>query len=206
MGIRPSGLGLRLMSLQLQPELALAGDRWPLDIFPLPFITSGAGDISVAGCVTALAAVSPDSFRARPDVLLLDRALSMSLLALSISSSTPSSIGTWAAAFFFLTDLVVGPKYSSCDSSFTSDGVGEGEMTLGVAGIETDECGMLKGRKEGVLTTPVKMCVICEAHRSQLVEWRCLSLREARLSVSARGLEGEDVETVIGSSGTRGAG
>jgi hypothetical protein len=124
------------MSLQLQPELALAGDRWPFDTFPLPFVAPGAGDASVAGCATALAAVSPDSLRALTEILLLDLALPMSLLE---SSSISSSIGAWADAFFFLADLVVGPKYSSCDSSFTSDGVGEGEMTLGIAGIETDE-------------------------------------------------------------------
>jgi len=66
---------------------------------------------------------------------------------------------------------------------------------------------MLKGRKEGVRTTPVKMRAICEARRSQLVEWRCLSFREARSSASARGLDaGEDADEVIGSRGTRGAG
>lgn len=80
-------------------------------------------------------------------------------------------------------------------------------MTLGVAGIETDEWGILKGRKEGVRTTPVKMCAICDARRSQLVERRCLSLREARSSASVGGLdEGEDAEAAISSSGTRGAG
>lgn len=90
MGIRPSGLGLRLMSLQLQPELALAGDRWPFDIFPLPFVTSGGGGASAAGSVTALAAASTDSFRALTEVLLLDRALPRSLLE---SPSISSSIG-----------------------------------------------------------------------------------------------------------------
>ena len=51
------------------------------------------------------------------------------------------------------------------------------------------------------------MCAICEARRSQLVERRCLSLREARSSASVGGLDkGEDAEAAIGSSGTRGAG
>jgi hypothetical protein len=68
--------------------------------------------------------------------LLLDLALPMSLLEFS---SISSSIAAWADALIFLADLVVGPKYPSCNSSFTSEGVGDGEMTLGVAGTEADE-------------------------------------------------------------------
>jgi hypothetical protein len=39
-------------------------------------------------------------------------------------------------ALFFLAERVVGPKYSSCASSINSEGVGEGEMILGVAGTD----------------------------------------------------------------------
>lgn len=50
------------------------------------------------------------------------------------------------------------------------------------------------------------VCASC-ARRSQWVDRRCLSFREARSSASARELaKGEDAEAAIGSSGTRGAG
>jgi hypothetical protein len=152
MGIRPSGLGLRLMSLQFQPELALAGERWPFDAFALPFVGSCAGEAAVPLCVALLAAISPAGLRDLREDLLLDLALPMSLLE---SSSISSSIAAWADALIFLADLVVGPKYPSCNSSFTSEGVGDGEMTLGVAGTEADEWGMLKGCRQGVRITPV---------------------------------------------------
>ena len=59
----------------------------------------------------------------------------------------PSSIGK---AFFFA-DLVTGPKYPSTDLSRVSEGVGEGEMTLGVAGTGVeDDRDMVKGGNEGI--------------------------------------------------------
>jgi hypothetical protein len=168
MGIKPSGLGLRLISLQFQPKLALAGERCPFDTFPLPFATAGIGGVSITVCVAeVLATVRPDILSTLKGLLLLDLALLKSLLE---SSSISSSIGVWAATLFFLADLVMGPKYPFCDSSFTSEGVGEGEMTLGVAGIELDEYVMLKGCKQGIRITPVKMSAICEARRNQWVE------------------------------------
>jgi hypothetical protein len=64
-----------------------------------------------------------------------------------------------------LADLVTGPKYPSCDASFVSEGVGEGEMTLGVAGIIFDEeIDMAKGGRDGIRITPEKtraILVVC---------------------------------------------
>jgi hypothetical protein len=97
----------------------------------------------VEGFVTALAA----GFRILIGLRLLDLALRNSLFT-SPSSSILSSSAT--AAFFFA-DLVTGPKYPSCELSRTSEGVGEGEMTLGVAGIGfEDDRDMVKGGKEGI--------------------------------------------------------
>jgi hypothetical protein len=96
---------------------------------------------------------------------LFDLALRSSALE-SVSSSISSSIGACEAAFFFA-DLVTGPKYPSCEVSLVSDGVGEGEITLGVAGILFDaEKDMEKGGRDGIRITPAKTRVILVA-RSQ---------------------------------------
>ena len=73
-------------------------------------------------------------------------------------------------------------KYPSCDS-FDSEGVGEGEITLGVPGMEADERrDILKGGNEGLRIAPVIWRARGANLKSQLVEWRCLSFREARIS------------------------
>jgi hypothetical protein len=123
---------------------------------------------------------------------LLDLALRKSLLT-SPSSSISSSIG--AAAFFFA-DLVTGPKYPSCEFSRASEGVGEGEITLGVPGMGfEDDRDMLKGGNEGIRIAPVNSLPISATRRSQEVEWRCLSFREARIVVI------EESEEAASSSG-----
>lgn len=59
---------------------------------------------------------------------------------------------------FFLADLVTGPKYPSCAASLVSEGVGDGEITLGVAGILfLEEDGIPKGGRDGSLITPEKI-------------------------------------------------
>jgi len=154
-GIRPRGLGLRLMSLQLQPGLALDGDKWPLVAFPFPFWRIGIGAGLANGTSEAFADVRPD-IRFLMGLRLFDLALRSSVLE-SVSSSISSSIGAWEATCFFFADRVTGPKYPSCDVSFVSDGVGEGEITLGVAGIMfEEERDMAKGGRDGSRITPEK--------------------------------------------------
>lgn len=158
MGIRPSGLGLRLISLQLQAELALAGERCPFDAFPCPLKAAAGVDsfFSVAGALPVLL-VGLGNLRDLKGLLLLlfVRALPTSPL----ESSSTSSIGACDATLFFLADLVIGPEYSSWKSSLLSEGVGEGEMTLGMAGMELEASGILKGCKEDIRITPVQICV-----------------------------------------------
>ena len=198
-GIRPSGLGLRLKSLQLQPELALVGDRWPFDVSPLG-VTGGGFVVAVEDAV-ALAGVRAVTFRILMGLLLFDLALLRSALV-SSSSSRSSCIGCGVAAFFFFADLVTGPKYPSCEASRASEGVGEGEMTLGVAGIGFEEDrDMVKGGSEGIRIAPVSIRWKSARLKNQLVEWRCLSLREARMLT-----EGKAGKVAIGSSGRRTAG
>jgi hypothetical protein len=75
-------------------------------------------------------------------------------------------------------------------------------MTLGVAGIMFgDGRDIAKGGNEGIRIAPVNSRPISATRRSQLVEWRCLSFREARILVT----EGKDRVKAIGSSGTKGA-
>jgi hypothetical protein len=138
------------------------------------------------------------AFRILMGLRLLDLALRKSPFPIP-SSSIPSSSS--AAAFFFA-DLVTGPKYPSCELSRVSDGVGEGEMTLGVAGMGfEDDRDIVKGGKEGIRIAPVKSRPISAACRSQEVEWRCLSFREARIVVT----EGKVEEEAVSSSGGDGA-
>lgn len=144
------------MSLQLQPEpLALSGERWPFEIFDFPFAT-GFDGTGTSVVLVVVPAVRLDIRRTLIGLLLLDLALLNS--ALTSSSSSISSLITAcdAAACFFLADLVVGPKYPSCESR-DSEGVGEGLITLGVAGIEFDaERDIAKGGNRGARITPVK--------------------------------------------------
>lgn len=92
--------------------------------------------------------------RAPKGLRLFALALLSSELTSSSSSSIPSSIGmAETAAAFFFADLVTGPKYPSC--ARRSDGVGEGEMTLGVPGIVfEDDLDMVKGGNEGKRIAP----------------------------------------------------
>lgn len=179
-GIRPSGLGLRLISLQLQPDpLALSGERWPF--IALPFGTRFDWGVA-ASLAVDFVVVRAAGFRVLIGLRLLGLALLSSALT-SSSSSISSLIAVCAAALcFFLADLVIGPKYPSCDSR-VSEGVGEGLMTLGVAGMGFEEFrDIVKGGKSGARITPVKSPTISGTLRSQkLVEWRCLSFREARV-------------------------
>jgi hypothetical protein len=145
----------------------------------------------VEGFVVALAA----GFRILIGLRLLDLGFRKS--PFTIPSSSISSSPTGTAAFFFA-DLVTGPKYPSCELSRASEGVGEGEMTLGVAGMGfEDDRDMVKGGKEGIRIAPVKSRPISVTRTSQEVEWRCLSLREARIVVT----EGEGGEEAVSSSG-----
>ena len=196
-GIRPRGLGLRLISRQLQPKVppALAGERWPFVACPFPFSSTGS-----SGMVEGLGVALAVGFRILIGLRLLDLALRKSPLT-SPSSSIPSSFGI---AAFFLADLVTGPKYPSCELSRVSEGVGEGEMTLGVAGIGfEDDRDMVKGGKEGMRIAPVNNRPISVKRRSQdEVEWRCLSFREARIVVT----EGGEDREPVSSSGGDGAG
>jgi hypothetical protein len=184
------------MSLQLQPKVpfALAGERWPLAACPFPFSITGSSGI-VDGFGVALAV----TFRILIGLRLLDLALRKSPFT-SPSSSISSSSSSSIAAFFFA-DLVTGPKYPSCELSRDSEGVGEGEMTLGVAGIGFEDRDMVKGGKEGMRIAPVKSRPISATLRSKEVEWRCLSFREARIVVT----EGNGDEEAVSSSGGDGA-
>ncbi len=132
------------------------GDKWPFvaAVFPFPFAVREG--VFTAGVVVAFADVSPEIFRALMGLRLLDLALLSSGLTSSSSSSISSFIGVVEVVCFFLADLVTGPKYPSSDASRVSDGVGEGEITLGVAGIGFDEDrDMVKGGREGIRMTPV---------------------------------------------------
>jgi hypothetical protein len=153
------------MSLQLQPGLALDGERYPFVPFSFPSLSgvTAIGDgLVVDGVAGALAL---DCFFFFVELLLFALALLDSLLE---SSSISSSIGTCDAILFFLADLVTGPEYPPCDSSFLSEGVGEGEITLGIAGIMLDEeYDMLKGGREDMRMTPVRTGPTCEFGRSQ---------------------------------------
>ena len=184
------------MSLQLQPKVppALAGERWPFVACPFPFSRTGS-----SGIVEGLGVAFAVGFLILMGLRLLDLALRKSPLT-SPSSSISSPSGT---AAFFLADLVTGPKYPSCELSRVSEGVGEGEITLGVAGIGfEDDRDMVKGGREGMRIAPVNRRLISVNRKSQEdVEWRCLSFREARIVVT----EGEEEAEPVSSSGGDGA-
>lgn len=140
-GIRPKGLGDRLISRQFQPELALIGERCPFVDFPFEFSSTGIDfESKVVGAVDDFVAVRAVILRFLTGLLLFDRALLVSDPE-SVFSSMPSSSSTGVcnAAPFFLADRVTGPKYPSLVESLASDGVGDGEITLGVAGIASAE-------------------------------------------------------------------
>lgn len=100
----PSGLGLRLKSLQLQPGLALVGDRCPFTC-PLPF---GANEAGFCFGVDFVVDVRALILRVCAGLRLRVRARRRS----SWSSSISSSIGSGDCAALFFADLVVGPLYS----------------------------------------------------------------------------------------------
>jgi hypothetical protein len=133
MGINPKGLGLLLRSRQLHPVFtALDGDKCPF--VALPFAVVGRL-LPEETATLALASDNPLIFRTLIGSLLLDLALLSSRLGSDSSSSTPSSICAGALMRFFADERVTGPKYPSWAPSRLSEGVGEGEITLGVAGI-----------------------------------------------------------------------
>jgi hypothetical protein len=155
------------------------GERCPFVVSP--FGVNGGGFVVTVDDDIASAGVRAVTFRILMGLLLFDLALLRSALD-SSSSSRSSCIGCGVAALFFFADLVTGPKYPSCEAS---EGVGEGEMTLGVAGIGFEEDrDMVKGGNEGIRMAPVSRRWKSARLKSQLVEWRCLSLREARMVVT----------------------
>ena len=170
-GIRPRGLGLLLKSRQLQPELALAGERWPFVSGRFPFSAAAiASFFGVKGVIDGLADVSPAIRLFLSGLLLRDLALRSTLE--SVSSSISSSMGAGDDDAFFFADLVTGPKYPSFDDSLDSDGVGEGEITRGVAGtLFEDAKDMLKSGREGTCVVPVRARARFVTRASQLKEW-----------------------------------
>jgi hypothetical protein len=143
---------------------------------------------------------SPLIFRARIGLLLLDLALHRSGLVSDSSPSIASSIFNGVETRFRVDERVTGPKYPSCELSWLSDGVGEGEITLGVAGIWDCAIVQLKAGRGGYLTTPEMMRWILVTRRMQIGEWRYLSLREERMLT-----EGKASDKATGSSGADGA-
>jgi len=141
MGIRPRGLGLRLKSLQLHPAYVpgVGGERCPLTDFSgaaalmAPFVSGAEG--------TGVCPFAFVDFVAFFDVNFVNLRVSMGLRlrvrarrSSGLSSSSSSSTGAGVAIRFRAADLVTGPKYDSRSS--ISEGVGLGEMTRGVAGME----------------------------------------------------------------------
>jgi len=107
--MRPRGLGLLLKSRQLQPELALAGERWPFVSRGCPFSVGAVDTIfGVRGVIGDVADVRPAILLFLRGLLLRDLALRSTLE--SVSSSISSSIGAGDEAAFFFADLVTGPK------------------------------------------------------------------------------------------------
>jgi hypothetical protein len=69
-------------------------------------------------------------------------------------------------------------------------------MTLGVAGTGFPERDMVKGGSEGIRIAPARLRLTAANLKSKLVEWRCLSFREARISYNLT--EGNRVGEVTG--------
>lgn len=123
---------------------------------------------------------------------LLVRALRSSGASYS-SSSACSAKGCGVAALFLVDERVTGPKYSRSGS----EGVGLGEMTRGVSGTDCfpprKDMVSEKGGRTGQRTAPTTMrrrdwkADGQERETAGVVEWRCLSRREARVSVSSSG-------------------
>lgn len=159
MGIRPSGLGLRLKSLQLHPKDAagVGGDKCPLISGPFsatPFVFMAeieaaavvlavalSGTVAVSGLrvLVAAAAVFEAFLGLNRLTFLVSRGLRLRVRALrnsGLSSSSKSSdTGCGVASLLLAADRVVGPKYPSFPLPSCSDGVGLGDMTRGVDGI-----------------------------------------------------------------------
>lgn len=131
--MRPRGLGLRLRSRQLHPVLlALEGERCPFVGAPFEVVAESFFDKEASvGFVSDKLLI----FRTLRGVLLFDRARLKSGFESSSSSSTLSSIFPGVLIRFLVDERVTGPKYPSWDDSWVSEGVGDGEITLGIAGI-----------------------------------------------------------------------
>lgn len=166
-------------------------------MFPFPFTFRSVLDSAGSGIVSSLGGSFEYDFLdiSRLGLLLLD-------LARPESSSPSISlfVDCWVASFF-LADLVIGPKYPSCVSR-VSDGVGEGEMTLGVPGIGFKA--MVKGGRVETRITPVKTRPMSATLRIQDVEiwreWRWWSFLEARSGVVINRFESRLAHWVTGSS------
>lgn len=182
-GISPKGLGLLLKSLQLQPDFALVGDRCPFVAFPFVLLVSSGRSLSVGlGDFFAALTVEVADFRRLRGLRLLVLDLSNSIAESSGSvspSSIPSSMGSVCADNLFLADLVIGPKYSPLWDN--SDGVGEGDMTRGVAGISENDLDIAKSGKQGTGITPASgRRPKAKTRNREMVESRCWSFREER--------------------------
>lgn len=144
-GIRPSGLGLRLRLLQYADPnpcvLALAGERSPFSFgAPLGVLTSSGFRLVGLFTVIVLAALE----LMPPFIVILVGFRSICGLRLRLrareSSGSSSCVSPVACSSIASTelkrcvfDLVAGGKYPSF--VLLSDGVGEGDMTRGVLGI-----------------------------------------------------------------------
>jgi hypothetical protein len=131
--MRPKGLGLLLRSRQLHPEvLALDGERCPFSAAPFGSVEMFFLD---AALVEVFDSVKLLIFRTLRGLRLFDLALLKSGFESKSSSSILSSIFAGVPVRLFVEERVIGPKYPSLDPSWPSEGVGDGEITLGVDGI-----------------------------------------------------------------------
>jgi len=156
----------------------------------------------------AFAGVEPGIFAVFIGLLLLDLALLDDSALVPELSSISLIIGVSTALFLadLVADLVIGPKYPSC-RSLLSEGVGDGEITLGVAGIcFADDKAIMKGGKQGVRIDPLKIRMILSGtsgkgkSQGEDIEWRCISFL-ARVLAEA-GKDGREVSR----GGSAGAG
>lgn len=163
-------------------------------IFPFAATTGSSAIVEVLDILPALLAVLVLlvilwTVLASMGDRLLVRALRSS--GASYSSTSASSVKGWGvAALFFADERVTGPKYSRSGS----EGVGLGEMTRGVSGTDCfprKDMVSEKGGRAGQRTAPTTMRRRDWKAEGQaretagVVEWRCLSRREERVSSSS---------------------
>jgi hypothetical protein len=107
--MRPRGLGLRLISRQLQPLFALDGDKCPF-VFSTTTTSGEATDIDASAFVFERALTLRDLIGLLLFALDLRKVGSESG---SSSSCISSLIGAGGATRLFAAERVVGPKYPS---------------------------------------------------------------------------------------------